>query len=157
MFTFTVHESVTINRPIEAVFDFIADGENDARWCPSVKEIERISGNGTGEGARYRMHHTPGGREYDATVEVVTCERPHLFKWVMTDSGHTLHGTYELEEVDGRTHLNQTSQLTFEGWLRIPGLFMKRFIAKEVKKELGKQFANLKQLLETETEKEKAV
>lgn len=112
--------------------------------------MKRVSGNGTGEGARYRMRHTPGGREYDAAVEVVACERPYRLKWTMTDSGHTLHGTYELEQVNGRTRLTQTSQIIFEGWLRIPGLFMKRFIAKDVKKELGKQFANLKQILESE-------
>lgn len=155
MFTFTVHESVTIDRPIEEVFDFIADCENDTQWCPSVKEIKRVSGNGSGAGARYRMHHAPGGMEFGATVEVVACERPHLLQWVMTDSGHTLRGTYKLERVNGRTHLAQTSRITFEGWLRIPGLFMKRFIARDVKKELGKQFANLKQILESESVKER--
>lgn len=155
MFTFTVQESVTINRPVEEVFDFIADGENDAQWCPAVKEISRVSGNGTGAGARYEMHHTPGDMAFDATVEIVACERPRRLKWVMTDSGHTLHGTYELESVNGRTRLTQTSQITFEGWLRIPGLFMKRFIAKDVEKELGKQFANLKRILEVDLTKEK--
>lgn len=148
MFTFTVDESVTIDRPIEEVFDFIAEGENDVQWCPSVKEIERISGNGPGPGVRYRMQHAPGGMDFDATVEVVEVERPTRLQWLMTDSGHTLHGTYELEAVNGRTRLKQTSQITFEGWLRIPGLLMKRRIARDVQKELGKQFANLKRILE---------
>lgn len=148
MFTFTVDESVTIDRPIEEVFDFIADGENDTEWCPAVKEITRVSGNGPCKGARYEMHHTPGGMEFDAVVEVVAYERPRLLKWVMTDSGHTIRGTYELEPANGGTRLAQTSEITFEGWLRIPGLIMKRRIARDVKKELGKQFATLKQLLE---------
>lgn len=152
MFAFTINESVTIDRPIEEVFEFIADGENDPRWCPAVKEIRKVSGNGLGKGAAYEMHHTPGGMNFDARVEVVDYERPRLLKWVMTDSGHTLHGTYELEAVNGKTRLTQTSEITFEGWLRIPGLIMKGRIARDVKKELGKQFANLKRILETETE-----
>lgn len=152
MFTFTVNESVTIDRPIEEVFNFIADSENDPRWCPSVEEIEQIAGNGAGPGTRYRMHHAPGGMNFDAIVEIFESNPPHSLKWIMTDSGHTLRGTYELEAVDGKTHLTQTSEITLEGWLRIPGLIMKRFIARDVKKELGKQFANLKRILETETE-----
>ena len=150
MFTFTVDESVTINRPIEEVFDFIADNENDTAWCPSVKDIRRISGNGPDKGATYEMHHTPGGMAFDAVVEVVGYERPHSLKWVMTDGGHTLHGVYELEAVNGKTRLSQTSEITFEGWLRIPGLFMKPFVARDVQKELGKQFAQLKEILEKE-------
>jgi uncharacterized protein YndB with AHSA1/START domain len=150
MLTFTVQESVTINRPIQAVFTFIADAENDLRWCPAVKEIEQIAGDGPGLGARYRMVHTPGGMKFHATVEIVAYEPPRLMKWVMTDGGHRLHGTYQLEAVHGGTRLTQTSQITFAGWLRIPGLFMKRVIAREVQKELGKQFANLKQLMEGE-------
>jgi uncharacterized protein YndB with AHSA1/START domain len=150
MFTFTVQESVTIDRPIAEVFDFIADPTNDPRWCPSVKEIEQIAGNGSGPGTRYRMHHTPGGRDYDASVEITASNPPNSLKWLMTDKGHTLRGTYELEAVDGKTRVTQTSEITFEGWLRIPGLFMKRVIAREVQKELGKQFTNLKQILESE-------
>lgn len=150
MFTFTVNESVTIDRPIEDVFDFIADNENDPRWCPSVEEIRQIAGNGAGPGSRYRMRHAPGGMKFEATVEIVESNRPHSLKWIMTDSGHTLHGTYELQEMNGKTRVTQTSQITFEGWVRIPGLFMKRFIARDVQNELGKQFANLKQILESE-------
>lgn len=150
MFTFTVRKSVTIDRPIADVFEFIADGKNDPRWCPSVEEMEQIAGNGARPGTRYRMRHAPGGMKFDAIVEIVDCSPPHSLKWTMTDSGHTLHGTYELEAFDGKTRLKQTSQITFEGWLRIPGLLMKHFIARDVKKELGKQFANLKQILEAD-------
>ena len=150
MFTFTVCESTIINRPIEVVFAYISDSEKDLLWCPAVKKMEQIAGNGPGLGARYRMFHTPGGMKFDAIVEVVAYEPPRLFKWVMTDSGHTLRGTYELEPVRNGTRLEQTSQITFERWLRITGLFLKRSIAKEVRHELGKQFANLKQILESE-------
>jgi uncharacterized protein YndB with AHSA1/START domain len=148
MFTFAAQESIVIDRPIEEVYAFIAEPENDLKWCPAVKSIERISGNGPGSGAKYQMHHAPGGLKFDATVEVVACEPPRLFKWTMLDSGHTLHGRYELEAENGRTRLTQTSQITFEGWLRFPGLLMKRFIVKDVHQELRKQFDNLKHLLE---------
>ena len=157
MFTFTVCESTTINRPIEEVFAFISDSLKDVQWCPAVKKMEQIAGSGPGVGARYRMFHTPGGMKFDASVEVVAYEPPRLLKWVMTDSGHTLHGTYELEPVNGATRLTQTSQITFERWLRIPGLFLKRSIAKEVQHELRKQFANLKQILESEPVREAVI
>ena len=148
MFTFTVQESTIIDRPIEEVFDYIADSRHDIEWCPAVKHIEQVAGDGPGQGARYAMHHEPGGMSFDAEVEVIEFEPPYRMRWVMIDAGHTIYGTYVLEPTpDGGTRLTQTSEVTFERWLRIPGLFLKGVIAKDVRKELNKQFAQLKECL----------
>ena len=157
MFTFSVQESTTIDRPIEEVFNYIADCRNDIEWCPSVKAIRQVAGSGPGPGARYEMHHEPGGMSFDAEVEVIEFEQPHRLSWVMTDAGHTIHGTYKLEPTStGGTRLTQTSKVTFERWLRIPGLFLKGVIAKDVRKELNKQFARLQERLESQHAPEQA-
>ena len=44
---------ITINRPIEEVFAYIADNENDPQWCVPVVETTRIAGAAPGLGARY--------------------------------------------------------------------------------------------------------
>ena len=48
------NNSVTVARPIEEVFDFLADGTNNTRWRPSVIEIAR-SGGPDGVGATYKQ------------------------------------------------------------------------------------------------------
>ena len=44
--------TVTINRPVDAVFAFVADGEKCPQWRPGVLDIKRVSGDG-GVGTRY--------------------------------------------------------------------------------------------------------
>jgi hypothetical protein len=43
--------------------------------------------------------------KFEATVEVVVYEPPHRLQWTMLDSGHRLHGRYELEAVNGGTRM----------------------------------------------------
>lgn len=45
--------SIVIDRPIEAVFDFIARGENNAAWRPGVVAIAKRPGSPDGLGAEY--------------------------------------------------------------------------------------------------------
>ena len=40
--------TVTIRRPVEGVFHYVADGENGAQWRPGVLDIRRVSGEGVG-------------------------------------------------------------------------------------------------------------
>lgn len=150
---FSVTATTTIDLPVKEVFAFIADAENDPRWCPSVKEIERVAGEEPGQGARYRMLHTPGGMKFQATLETKVYQPDERIEWLMTDKGHELHIIYELEPVDNNTgtRLTQTSNVQTRGFLRLPGVLFKRFIQKDIEKEMNKQFQNLKQLLEKGT------
>ena len=43
--------SIIIDRPINVVFDFIADGLNNPLWRPSVLDIQRLPGKPLGVGA----------------------------------------------------------------------------------------------------------
>ena len=53
-------QTVQIGRHPEAVFAFLARGENDARWRPNVLDVARVSGEGVG--ARYKQGlKGPGG------------------------------------------------------------------------------------------------
>lgn len=142
-----------IERPVEEVFAFIADAENDPRWCPSVKEIERVAGEKPGQDAKYRMIHTPGGMKFNATLRTTAYEPHERIEWLMTDKGHELHIIYELEPTEDKTatRLSQTSQVQTGGWLRLPGMLFKGFIRKDIEKEMNKQFQNLKQVLEKQT------
>ena len=40
--------AVTIRCPLEAVFSFVADGDQCPRWRPRVLDIKRVSGDGVG-------------------------------------------------------------------------------------------------------------
>jgi hypothetical protein len=45
--------TVVIDRPIEEVFDFLADGENDPKFSPRVLEIKKTTDGPPGVGTVY--------------------------------------------------------------------------------------------------------
>ena len=51
-------ESITIHRPVNAVFDFVLDGTNSPLWRPGIVDIQRVPGKPSGLGAVIR----PKGR-----------------------------------------------------------------------------------------------
>jgi uncharacterized protein YndB with AHSA1/START domain len=62
--------TVTIDRPVQQVFDYIADGTNNPHWRACVLEIERTSAD-EGEGATYRrVLQGPGGRRIPGDYRV---------------------------------------------------------------------------------------
>jgi hypothetical protein len=50
---------ISIARYADEVFAFVADARNDPRWCPKVRSVALMSGDGPGAGARYAVVHKP--------------------------------------------------------------------------------------------------
>jgi uncharacterized membrane protein len=69
-------KSVTVQRPLEEVFAFLSDAENDAKWRTNVKEIKRVSGGDkSGVGTIYRqLVKGPFGRGLPADLRYTEFE-----------------------------------------------------------------------------------
>lgn len=143
-----VTESIVIDRPIDEVFQYISDCENDIHWCPPVLEVRRTSGTANAAGSEYFMRHAPGGMKFKAKVTVDQLERPRLMRWTLVDAHCTLKGTYELADVDGGTQVTQRTEIDFRHLWKVITLPMRGYIAKDIAKNLREQFAHLKQVLE---------
>src|SRR5215208_1276216 len=59
-----VDQSVVIERPLEEVFAFLADPENDAQWTPMVTETRKTSEGPLGVGTRYEQSGHFLGRNF---------------------------------------------------------------------------------------------
>ena len=65
----SAERTITINRPIDEVFAFVADGRNAQRWRSGVLDVDLVSGAGLG--ARYSQGvRGPGGRRVAADYEI---------------------------------------------------------------------------------------
>ncbi len=63
--------NITIDRPVDEVFDFIADGLNNPFWRTSVMDIQRVPDKPLGVGAVFKQGlKGPGGR-IDGDYEIV--------------------------------------------------------------------------------------
>lgn len=45
---------IVINRPVDEVFDFVADGHNEPQYNPHILRVEQTSAGPIGRGTRFR-------------------------------------------------------------------------------------------------------
>ena len=96
--------SLIIQRPVEAVFAFVADGENCLQWRPGVVDIRRVAGDGVG--TRYAQGvRGPMGRRISADYEITVWEPNRRLEFQTLTGPARPHGRYDFEEVDGGTRL----------------------------------------------------
>ena len=110
--------SVSVDRPIHEVFDFLAEGTNTPIWRPIVTLVARISGTGVGAGTRYVQRVSDGGgRTVEETYEITRFEPPHLLEFTVERGAIRTAGRYTLARIDpGTTHVE------FTLWQLSPGL-----------------------------------
>ncbi len=96
--------SVTIHRPREEVFAFVADGTTALRWRPGVLDVALVSGSGLG--ARFRQGvRGPGGRRVDADYEITAYEPPGRLAFRATAGPVRPTGEYRLDSIPEGTRL----------------------------------------------------
>lgn len=94
-----VRNEVLVDRPIEEVFAYLSDGENNARWRGGILEVERTSDSG-GQGATYRqIIQGPGGRRVRHDYRVVAYEPPVRLRFAHTAGLARPAGQFELTAV----------------------------------------------------------
>ena len=71
-----VKKSLTVARPPEEVFDYLADFENTAEWDPGVAEATKTSAGPVGLGSMFDLVAIFRGRRIRVTYEVTVYE-PH--------------------------------------------------------------------------------
>lgn len=67
---------IVIHRPVEEVFDFVADERNEPRYNPRMLRAEKVSPGPIGVGTRFRAAIASRRRTTEMTIEVTTYERP---------------------------------------------------------------------------------
>lgn len=143
----SAEHSVTINRPPEAVFAYLADGEKCPEWRTGVLDIARVSGDGS-VGSVYKQGVSgPMGRRTDADYMVTAYEPFTRYEFQTTAGPVRPRGGYELEEVDGGTRLVFRLTLTLGG---ITGLLLGRTVQKTMDAEV-QAIERLKEVLESES------
>jgi uncharacterized protein YndB with AHSA1/START domain len=140
-----IRKTVRIECPVDEVWAFIADLRNDPRWCDKVAAVEQVAGEGPGPQARYRVIHRPVRlkRPKLLAVSVEEHEPPRRMRLREEDDDAVFDVTYELEQIGEGTGLTQMDQIEWKIPMParpIGGLMVSR--------DLGRQFATLKRLLE---------
>ena len=73
--------TVVIERPIEEVFAFLADGENDPKFSPRVQQIAKTTDGPPGVGTVYASTVKDAGMTTKREFEITEFQPPTRIRW----------------------------------------------------------------------------
>ena len=135
---------ITIDRPIEEVFAFIADNENDPQWCVPVVETTRISSDSPSVGARYSFASQVGLTKVRGEFETTVFVPPATLEWVGESFIVKFSGQYRLVSEAEGTRLEERATFEPKGLF----VFLQAVMIPQYKKTYDTQLRRLKRLLE---------
>jgi uncharacterized protein YndB with AHSA1/START domain len=91
--------TTTVDRPIEEVFAFLADGENDPKFSPRVLEIRKTTDGPPGVGTIYASTVKDAGMKTKREFKLTEFEPPRRIRWseVSKNIVTAPEGGYDLE------------------------------------------------------------
>ena len=115
--------TVAIDRPIDEVFAFLADGENDKKFSARVLEIAKTTDGPPGVGSVYASTVKDGGIKFKREFRLTEFEPSTKIRWAETSTGPvvTPEGGYDLAPA------GEGTQLTFYNVLE-PANFLGKLV-----------------------------
>lgn len=110
--------TIVIDRPIDEVFAFLADGENDIKFSPRLTSIKRTTTDSVGVGTTYESTAREMGLKTKHRFRITEFEPPHRIRW--TELGNKPvyigNGGYDIAASGpGATELTFFNDLTARG------------------------------------------
>lgn len=130
-----------VNRPVEVVFDFLADIRNEAAWNPRVVRIDKASDGPIGAGTTFHGLYTGIGPLH---TELVEYERPRQLSFRSSGPRMRIAGTFVLSAVQGKSNVALSADLEPQG----PFRFIAPLMAPLIKRQNAAAATRLKQALE---------
>jgi Polyketide cyclase / dehydrase and lipid transport len=111
--------SAVIDKPIDEVFAFLADGTNDPKFSPRVQEIKRTTGDPIGVGTIFESSVKDAGMKSSRKFELTEFEAPTKIRWTERSKNPVFvpEGGYDLEAVnDAQTKVTIHNTLEGQGF-----------------------------------------
>jgi uncharacterized protein YndB with AHSA1/START domain len=137
--------ATNVERPVDEVFAFVAEMENEPRWHTDIVEAERLTEGEVGKGTSYRVRfRSQPMSPPEGTVQIVEFESDHriVSRSDMGDMKPEL--THVFEDADGGTKVTRRIEIETSGLMRLLSPVMKVMVRRRNVQFLD----NLKRLLE---------
>ena len=138
--------TTVIDRPIEEVFDFLADGTNDPKFSPRVLEIAKTTDGPTGVGTVYASTVKDAGMKTKREFEITDFERPTKIRWAERSKNAITanEGGYDLAPENGGTRVTLHNVLEGHGL----GKLLEGFALRGARKGADEFVASIKRAVE---------
>ncbi|MFG2616324.1 SRPBCC family protein [Streptomyces sp. NPDC048507] len=109
--------TVEVDRPVEEVFAYLADGRNDPEFSPRVQRITKTPDGPTALGTVFRSTVKDAGMKTGREFRITAFEPPGLIRWSeLSRNLVTAEGGYDLEPLPGgRTRVRVFNTLEGHG------------------------------------------
>ncbi|GAB7184421.1 SRPBCC family protein [Kitasatospora sp. Ki12] len=113
--------STEVDRPVEEVFAYLADGRHDPEFSPRVLEIAKTPDGPTAVGTVFRSTVKDAGMKTSRQFRITGLEAPRTVRWSEESKNLiTAEGGYDLEALpDGRTRVRIFNTLDGHGLGRV--------------------------------------
>jgi carbon monoxide dehydrogenase subunit G len=133
-----VQESVTIARPPQEVFDFLANFENLSAFDAFVTASGQVGDGPPGLGTRGRGTTRFMGQQFDWMVELTEFEPPRRMVSRSVEGKRDVTATFTLEPADGGTRVTERIETGAMGGLlgRLPDPLVNRLLGRSLRGNL---------------------
>jgi uncharacterized membrane protein len=137
--------SISVQEPVNEVFQFILNGENNKSWRDSVIEISRATNGPDGVGSRFaQVMRGPCGRRIKGDYEITECEKDKVISFQVTRGPARPVGTYRFDREGSGTKVTFVLRYEPKGFARL----MDSMVSKSMQIEVGR-LSSLKSYLES--------
>ena len=111
--------SITIDAPVEEVFDLVADERNEPKYNPRILRAEKVTEGPVGKGSRFVAEPRSVGVKGAMTMEVLDYERPHRLHNVIRSPYLQVEGALTFADVAEGTRLSWDWDMALVGPMRL--------------------------------------
>jgi hypothetical protein len=114
-----IEGEIVIGRPVEVVFDYVADQRNEPQYNPRMVRAEKITGGPVGKGTRFSSAVMSRGHRADMVIELTGYERPVRLAQVTTMAQADMSGTLTFEPVGTGTRMRWSWRVRPKGAVKL--------------------------------------
>jgi uncharacterized protein YndB with AHSA1/START domain len=116
-----IEGEVLIDRPVDVVFDYVADQSNEPQYNPQMVRAEKITPGPVGRGTRFRSAVASRGRTAEMLIECISYDRPRLFASTTTMAQADISYTLTFEPTATGTRMRWSGRVRPKGAIRLAG------------------------------------
>ena len=114
-----IEGEIAINRPVDEVFDFVADERNEPGYNPRMARVEKLSPGPIGPGSRFRAEAASWRRTVPMTIQYTAYERPRRLASSIRMAAADIQGTLTFDPIAGATRMRWSWEVKLRGWYRL--------------------------------------
>jgi hypothetical protein len=119
-----VDGEIVIDRPVDVVFDYVADQSNEPRYNPQMVRAEKVTAGPVGSGTKFRSAVASRGRTAEMLIEITGYDRPRRLASATTMQQADIRYTLTFEPVGSGMRMRWSGQVRPKGTFKLLGLLI---------------------------------